>query len=167
MPIFRATLLRRLTRLLLLAMLAAVLGACAAPMAGVRKDGLVGMERRMFDLVNEHRARSGLPALRYDPLVSEIARSHSRQMANGDVRFGHRGFHARARAVRIFRRSGWISENVAVNGFDRPVSPPMAMKGLLGSRKHRRNIEGEYLLTGVGVARAPNGAYYYTQLFVR
>jgi uncharacterized protein YkwD len=56
---------------------------------------------------------------------------------------------------------------VAVNLFDRPASPATAVKGLLGSRKHRRNIEGEYHYTGVGVARASNGAYYYTQMFVR
>jgi uncharacterized protein YkwD len=166
MQIPRPTVHRRLARLLLIAGALLAFGGCVtAP--SPRREGYAGMERRMLDLVNEHRARRGLPRLVHDPIVAEIARGHSRQMAAGDVRFGHRGFHARARAIRIFRTSEWISENVAVNVFDRPESPAMAVKGLLGSGKHRRNIEGEYRYTGVGVVRAPNGAYYYTQMFVR
>lgn len=165
MQILRSTVHHRLARLLLIAGALLALGGCAT--VSPRRAGYAGMERRMFDLVNEHRARMGLPRLVYDPLVAEIARGHSRQMARGGVRFGHRGFHTRARAIRIFRASEWISENVAVNLFDRAASPETAVKGLLGSRKHRRNIEGEYRYTGVGVVRASNGAYYYTQMFVR
>ena len=169
MPIPRPSAPRRIARLLLLAGAALALGSCALPRRPpAPKDEITALERRMFDLVNEHRAGMGLPRLTYDPLVSEIARSHSRGMARGDVRFGHRGFHARARAIRVFRRSEWISENVAYNLFERRESPGTAVKGLLGSRKHRRNLEGVYHYTGVGVARSDStGAYYYTQLFVR
>jgi uncharacterized protein YkwD len=169
MPISRPTGWRRIALLLLLLLLLAALGSCALPRRpAAPKNEIVALERRMFDMVNEHRIGMGLPRLEYDPLVSEIARSHSRGMARGDVRFGHRGFHARARAIRVFRRSDWISENVAYNLFERGASPGTAVKGLLGSAKHRRNMEGVYHYTGVGVARSDStGAYYYTQLFVR
>jgi uncharacterized protein YkwD len=169
MPISRPTSWRRIALLLVLAAVPPALGSCALPpRPAVPKDEVTALERRMFDLVNQHRAGRGLPRLVYDPLVAEIARSHSRGMARGDVRFGHRGFHARARAVRVFRRSEWISENVAFNLFERGASPGTAVKGLLGSAKHRRNMEGVYHYTGVGVARSDStGAYYYTQLFVR
>jgi len=38
------------------------------------------LERRMLVLVNEERAREGLPALRADPELSEVARAHARDM---------------------------------------------------------------------------------------
>jgi len=169
MPISRPAGWRRIARLLVLAAVPLALGSCAPPRPPPPpKDEVTALERRMFDLVNEHRIRQGLPRMAYDPLVAEIARSHSRGMARGEVRFGHHGFHARARAVRVFRRSKWISENVAFNLFERGASPGTAVKGLLGSAKHRRNMEGVYRVTGVGVARSDStGAYYYTQLFVR
>jgi len=161
-PIRRPTALPPLARLLLLAL---ALGACVPSVLG-RRDAYRDVEARLHELVNRHRAERGLPPLVHDPAVAAIARAHSRRMAMGRVPFGHRGFQARAREVRAFRPSGWISENVAVNTFDRRASPAMALKGLAGSRKHRRNLEGPFAATGIGVARGRNGSYYYTQLFV-
>ena len=36
----------------------------------------------------------------------------------------------------------------------------------LGSGGHRRKIAGDYELSGLGIAIAPDGTYYLTQLFV-
>jgi uncharacterized protein YkwD len=36
----------------------------------------------------------------------------------------------------------------------------------LRSPHHLENIEGSYNLTGVGIVRAKDGTFYYTQLFV-
>ncbi|HEX8694875.1 MAG TPA: CAP domain-containing protein [Longimicrobium sp.] len=149
---------------LLLALAVCALGGCVP---FVRRDRYADLEHRMFELVNRHRAARRLPPLVYDPVLAEIARRHSLQMARGKAPFGHRGFMGRARAVRALRPAERISENVAMNVFERGASPVMAVKGLVGSRKHRRNLEGDYALTGVGVARGPDGAFYYTQLFVR
>lgn len=42
----------------------------------------------------------------------------------------------------------------------------VAMDGWLKSPGHRENLPVPYEVTGVGVARAADGTYYYTQLFV-
>ncbi len=44
--------------------------------------------------------------------------------------------------------------------------PDAALKKWLGSEVHRKKIEGEYDLSGVGVAVSEDGTWYLTQLFV-
>ena len=36
----------------------------------------------------------------------------------------------------------------------------------LNSDGHRKNIEGNYNLTGIGVVKGKDGALYFTQIFV-
>ena len=36
----------------------------------------------------------------------------------------------------------------------------------LKSPGHKKNIEGKYNYTGIGIARGRNGQLYYTQLFI-
>ena len=57
------------------------------------------------------------------------------------------------------------AENVAFNQNARAPAAE-AVEGWLASRGHRKNIEGPYALTGVGVATAATGEVYLTQLFV-
>ena len=40
------------------------------------------------------------------------------------------------------------------------------MTGWLQSPGHRRNIEGDFDLTGIGIVRVAAGTYFFTQLFV-
>jgi len=37
----------------------------------------------------------------------------------------------------------------------------------LGSRAHKKNIDGDYDLTGVGAAQDADGVVYFTQIFVK
>ena len=37
----------------------------------------------------------------------------------------------------------------------------------LNSPGHKRNIEGNFTLTGIGIAEADNGYLYFTQIFLR
>jgi uncharacterized protein YkwD len=60
-----------------------------------------------------------------------------------------------------------IAENVGINDYPPSGTVRAAVSGWLGSRGHRENIEGRYDLTGVGIVRDAQGAYYYTQIFVR
>jgi len=43
----------------------------------------------------------------------------------------------------------------------------VAVSGWLNSTGHRNNIEGNYDLTGVGVAKSSDGKYYLTQMFAK
>ncbi|MDX2213669.1 MAG: CAP domain-containing protein [Oculatellaceae cyanobacterium bins.114] len=124
------------------------------------------LEQAIHTQINQHRRDQGLPPLTLDPRMSEQARSHSQAMAAGRVAFGHDGFNQRGTVIN--RAIAWnsIAENVATNqGFGDPGR--QAVVGWLNSQGHRQNIEGQYNLTGIGVARNSQGQYYFTQIFVR
>lgn len=133
-----------------------------APPASDNRD----LERQIARLVNEHRAARRLRRLAYDTLLAAIARSHSADMAAGRVPLGHAGFEQRAEAVERVEAFREIAENVALNDYPRERTASIALRGWLTSAHHRANIEGPYRVTGVGVARARDGTYFYTQLFV-
>ncbi|WP_156812353.1 CAP domain-containing protein [Legionella tunisiensis] len=97
-------------------------------------------------------------------LISQEAERHSRDMANHRIPFGHQYFSTRIK--RIFDeiqqcRGG--AENVAYNYRDAKI----VVEQWLTSPGHRRNIEGRYNLTGIGLARDSRGKLYFTQIFVR
>eukprot|EP00920_Eleutheroschizon_duboscqi_P017275 GHVT01041341.1.p3 GENE.GHVT01041341.1~~GHVT01041341.1.p3 ORF type:complete len:101 (-),score=22.91 GHVT01041341.1:1215-1517(-) len=60
-----------------------------------------------------------------------------------------------------FRRT---AENVGMNlGVYNTAEE--VVKGWIDSPGHRANLVGDFDLCGIAVARAPSGAFYYTQLF--
>jgi len=128
-------------------------------------SALRDLENSVYEQINQYRLERGLQALKLDPLVSEQARIHSENMASGEVAFSHDGFRARVKIIDRqipYRRA---AENVAFNqGFPNPAD--RAILGWIDSPGHRRNIEGDFDLTGIGVARGRGGAYYFTQIFV-
>jgi uncharacterized protein YkwD len=60
-----------------------------------------------------------------------------------------------------------MGENVASNSFPRTVVARIVVRGWLDSPGHRRNLQGNYALTGIGVVRSANGEYFATQLYAR
>lgn len=114
--------------------------------------------------VNLHRRQIGLKPLLMNSFESSVAAQHSHNMATGRTPFGHKGFEDRVRT--IGKRLGFISlaaENVASG----QMSAREVVDGWLHSPGHRRNIEGDFRLTGIGLARGRNGRIYYTQIFTR
>jgi len=124
------------------------------------------LERDVSRLVNVHRIARHLHALAYDTAVASVARAHSAEMAKRHVSLGHDGFSARADQVERIVAFSEIAENVALNDYGRDRTVRVALDGWLKSPHHRENIEGAFDITGVGIARSPNGTYYYTQIFV-
>lgn len=146
-----------------------VLLACvsAGAVPGARATGdLAALERDVARLVNEHRTAHRLNALRVDSGLAAIAREHSAAMAAGRVPMGHDGFSARADRVERLLAYHEIAENVAMNDYGAGRTVRVAVDGWLKSPHHLENIEGDFNLTGVGIARSHEGAFYYTQLFV-
>ena len=124
------------------------------------------IERRTYDLVNDYRVSIGLPALEYSEALAAIARQHSRAMATGRSSFSHAGAPVRMRAAQDIIRLKTFAENIAFNNAPVHRAPRRALSGWLGSENHRKTIEGEFDLTGVGSARGEGGFIYLTQLFV-
>lgn len=138
----------------------AAAAAVAHPSAGT-----AALEREVYALVNRHRKARGLAPLALDARISEQARLHSVAMATGKTPPGHAGFDDRLRVLARTMSCRRSAENVGFNqGYDEPAAA--AVRGWLASRGHRKNIEGPYDLTGVGVARNAAGEVYFTQMFV-
>lgn len=122
------------------------------------------IERSTFEKVNAYRQSQGLAPLEINEAMTVEARGHSRKMADGEASFGHDGFEGRIMATGI-RHQG-AAENVAYNS---GVSDPAdtAVTGWIGSEGHRRNMAGDFNLTGIGAASNAAGVVYFTQLFIK
>ncbi|ALF51924.1 alkaline-shock protein [Nostoc piscinale CENA21] len=124
------------------------------------------LEAAVFNQINKYRASLGLPALIRNSTIDNQARTHSQNMAQGRVAFGHDGFGARIQAIAVTIPYSAAAENVAYNqGYPDPAT--QAVQGWLRSSGHLANIKGNYNLTGVGVAVNSRGAVYFTQIFIR
>jgi uncharacterized protein YkwD len=128
-----------------------------------------GDERRAFDLVNRERQRRGLSPLAWDGNLVRIARYHSQNMARSGYlsHVDREGLDLRARA-RSLGVHGWktLGENIAYNqGYDDPTA--FAVERWMVSEKHRENaMSAHYTHAAVGIARASDGSYYFTQVFM-
>jgi uncharacterized protein YkwD len=117
--------------------------------------------------VNSYRAKHHLSPLRMNPAMSREAERHSQDMATNRMPFGHQGFNQR-----IQRLSQEINHSASSAGSENVAAYPhrtaQEIVALwLSSPGHRRNIEGHFDLTGVGVAHDGHGRTYYTQIFLR
>lgn len=124
---------------------------------------LTAIEQKVFEQINNYRTSKGLKPLVIDERIITKAREHSRNMANGKTPFGHEGFESRAAATGIRFQSA--AENVAWNqGYDDPATN--VVNGWIKSEGHRKNIEGNFNLTGIGVIKNEQSKYYFTQIFM-
>ena len=103
---------------------------------------------------------------RWEEQIAQIARAHSRDMARGQAGFGHDGLQKRAKQVGASMKIAGLAENVSRH--DRSSGfVDAAMKQWLASPVHKKNIDGDYDLAGVGAAQDANGVVYFTQIFVK
>lgn len=122
------------------------------------------MSADILRYVNEHRRAIGLKPLQADSYISSVALGHSRDMLSGKTPFGHDGFQQRIDLIRKHLGPLHVAaENVASG----PMSAREVVDGWLHSAGHRRNIEGDFRFTGIGVASARNGMIYFTQIFTK
>ena len=124
----------------------------------------LNMETNILYYINLHRQSIGLPPLQINDFESSVAAQHSKNMAAGRTPFGHRGLQLRMNAIE--RKLGSVTvtaENVAYG----QMTAMEVVDGWLHSYGHRRNIEGNFTLTGIGWAKDSKGLIYYTQIFTR
>lgn len=114
--------------------------------------------------VNVYRAKHHLPALKLNAAASQEALKHSQAMASKSIPFGHAHFSDRIqRLYKKFENCRGGAENVAFY----KTNAKRLVDGWIASPGHRRNIEGQYNVTGIGIAHGKPGWAYYTQIFVR
>jgi len=132
-------------------------------MAQNEKQAAQDMPAEILRLVNVYRAGMGLRPLTMNKIVARAAANHSHNMATKKVPFGHDGFDARTDAIKKqLRGANAFAENVAYGA----RTAQEALDMWLHSAGHKQNIEGNYNLTGIGIAKGPDGTLYFTQIFV-
>jgi uncharacterized protein YkwD len=91
-------------------------------------------------------------------------RSTAAQCRYGKRSFGHDGFDNRIADIR--KSAGFIrgaAENVAYG----QLTAAQVVDGWLNSPGHKKNIEGDYNLTGIGTVQREDGVIYFTQIFIK
>lgn len=127
------------------------------------------MERKAFDLLNLKRLEKGAEALVWSDNIAAVARLHSTNMANYKF-FSHSGLDGLTvdgRADSLgFKKWRAIGENIAYNrGFDNPVE--FTVERWMLSDSHRQNLlDKRWKEAAVGVAKADDGTYYFTEVFM-
>jgi len=122
------------------------------------------IENEILDYINLHRKSIGLHPLQLNDIESSSAAKHSYNMASGKISFGHAGF--KKRVKNISNQLGFISasaENVAYG----TMNAKEVVNVWMQSPAHKKNIEGDYLLTGIGVAKNKKGVIYFTEIFTK
>jgi uncharacterized protein YkwD len=84
-------------------------------------------------------------------------------MANKKIPFGHDGFDGRMeRLSKQLKPTYSFAENVAMGA----TTAQEVVTQWLNSPGHKKNIEGDYNLTGIGIVKGKDGNLYYTQIFI-
>lgn len=126
------------------------------------------LEERFHDAVNRERTQRNLIPMRRDAALDTVARAHSADMAQRRY-FSHVNPEGRNPLERIEAggATGFTlaAENVGLT--DRGEPNREILDGWLASPIHRNNLHlPPFNRTGVGIVRATDGTWYYTQLYL-
>lgn len=122
-------------------------------------------EAKLIELTNAERKKLKLAALKPDPVLMKLARSHAAAMARLD-QIGHEleGKTFSQRMEQAKYQASRAGENVAQG----QRTPAEAVASWMQSPGHKGNIlQSDYTHTGVGTAVAKSGKRYWTQVFAK
>lgn len=128
-------------------------------------------EQRFIDLTNRERIERGLNSLSIDPVLVEVARAHSQEMADKNY-FDHVSPTPGMKTVldryvaEIGHQPTWvlIGENLFYCSI---VDVNRGHTCLMNSESHRDNILNErFQRVGVGVYESSDGEFWVTEMFV-
>jgi uncharacterized protein YkwD len=150
----------------------AVLVLSAAWLAPLRGDDpadkpppkLRAEEQKVLELTNAAREKEKLEPLKLNPVLTEVARAHSANMAKkGQMEHVLDGKKPSDRVKAAGYDYSWIGENIAETDGD---TPDVIFKRWMESPHHKENIlRDKFTEIGVGMARNDKGEIYYTQVF--
>ncbi|HYV39101.1 MAG TPA: CAP domain-containing protein [Gemmataceae bacterium] len=122
-------------------------------------------EQKLLDLTNAERAKEKLPPLKFNPVLCEVARAHSANMAKqGKLEHELDGKTPFERIKATGYKYSMGGENVARHR----AGLEEVMAGWMKSPGHRDNIlSNEYTEIGMGAVTDAKGFVYYTQVFAK
>lgn len=128
------------------------------------EDSISIQALQYLDLVNAHRVKMKLAPLTYNPIIEDVARSHSKAMALGSRPFGHMGFSSRCRQIKNRLGPYVLCGEIVAMG---QKNPKEVFRAWLNSPRHRREIENpDFTHTGLGIVKDNKGTIYWTQMMV-
>ncbi|MDQ6694583.1 MAG: CAP domain-containing protein [Chloroflexota bacterium] len=140
------------------------------PAASPSVHQLNAQEQQLFDLINGARQQGGIAPVALDGQISYMSFYRSSDMAvrgyfSHDVPGGN-NFLALLKAGRVsFKYSGEI---IANNGNNESDTATVAFNGFMNSSHHHDIImDPRYTTVGIGEAKAGNGYYYFTVIFIQ
>ena len=153
---------------------AALVWLYLVPLIGLAPDLTAGMsaqEGEILRLVNDERRRGGAPALKSSQRLVLASRGHSYDMALRNY-LGHDGPAGDTPAERVRGvgvDSATLGENIYLDrDTDYAKLAERTVKVWLNSPEYRaKMLSPDFATTGVGIARAADGAAYVTQDFAR
>ena len=115
-------------------------------------------------LTNKFREKYSLPPLEWDDSIWRIAYVHSKNMGEGIVPFGHKGFNER---INQFNFTYYKAcENVYMcQGYSRYNIAENAVNGWINSYGHKKNLLSDTSHCAIATYKTNYGAFYLTQLF--
>ncbi len=121
------------------------------------------MEQDMYRLVNIEREARGLAKLEALPVLTDVARRHSRAMAERDeVAHELDGDRFDTRIKAAVPGACQLGENITKH-----YTIEYALADLMGSPGHRGNIlDPKYTILGIGIVQNEEGLLYITQDFI-
>jgi uncharacterized protein YkwD len=155
--------LRRLTPFLIVALV------CLAPARGADPTDkpppkLLPDEEKILQLTNAAREKEKLEPLKLNPVLTEVARAHSANMAKkGEMNHVLDGKKPSDRVKEAGYDYAWVGENIAETDGD---SPAVIFKRWMESPHHKENIlRDKFTEIGIGINYSDKGEIYYTQVF--
>jgi uncharacterized protein YkwD len=126
------------------------------------------VENEIFKQINGERRKRGLSQLMWNEQIADLARRHSRDMADRHY-FSHKerdGSMVGKRADKANIPWNAVAENI-IWFIGMPDPAGYATDGWMNSPGHRENILTKgWKQTGVGAIVGPDGSYYITQVFI-
>ena len=146
----------------------ALLLPIGAPWAWAEDPGLALLESRLHSAVNDFRREQRLILLERRPELDRVARAHSEDMVRRGF-FAHESPEGDDWVDRLARAGvtgfAMAAENVGQTNRGEPNRE--ILEGWKQSTAHRDNLVSRPMnATGVGIARAPDGRLFYTQLYL-
>lgn len=120
------------------------------------------MAEEIHVLVNGHRESKGLQPLKINPTAQQLAKEHTEYMINANV-MSHDKFDERSAYLQDNENAIFVGENVASG----QSTAQDVVSTWLKSPGHRKNIEEDFVFTGISAKKDASGKYYFTQLFFR
>jgi len=121
--------------------------------------------KKCLELTNKFRAKNNLPSLEWDDSIWVIAYHHSKNMGEGEVPFGHKGFDERVNKFNF--RYYKACENVYMcQGISQYYIAENAVKGWINSPGHKQNLLSDTSHCAIATYKNNFGSFYLTQIFV-